>query len=223
MHMKTTFFFSSLLLAGFCFDGTAQPANEGLANRIIAGRTANAAMMKQYSWTCREEFTENGNVVDTRIDSVANGMDGTLQRTILNDDKSPLPRGFLRRRIAEKKREDVEKYLVGLRKLLDQYTLPTAGKIIDFVSQATDANGLLQLSGTSVVVPGDSFTLWVFAASQKSQKVQITSTFNGDSVAASASFLTLASGLNHIAYAELEVPAKGYRLQIHNFNYNQNN
>ncbi len=55
---------------------------------------------------------------------------------------------FLHRKIAERQQEEVEKYLVGLRQLLDQYTLPTAGKILGFVSQATiraaDANGMLR-------------------------------------------------------------------------------
>ncbi len=205
----------------------AQPAGEGLANRIIAARKANAALMKQYSWTCREDFLENGTPLDTRIDAVVYGPDGQLQRTVMNDDQSPLPRGFLRRKIAERKREEVEKYLVGLRKLLDQYTLPTAGKVLDFVSQTTiqapDANGMLQLTGNSVVIPGDTLVLGIQAGTQRTQKVQITTTFEGDTVTASASFRTLATGLNHIAFAEVDVPAKGYKLQIQNFDYNQNN
>ena len=226
--MKTSFV---LCVAVLAFAGpattSAQPVGEGLANKIIAARKANAALMKQYSWTCREEFLENGNVLDTRIDSVCFGPDGQPVRTIMNDDKAPLPSGFLRKRIAEKKGQEVEKYLVGLRKLLDQYTLPTAGKILDFVSQTTiqapDANGILQLTGNGVVTPGDTLVLGIQAGTQRTQKVQITTTFEGDSVTATASFKTLPSGLNHIAFAEVDVPAKGYKLQVQNFDYNQNN
>jgi len=226
--MKPISFITYLLvLAGLCSDGFAQGASEGLASRITAARKANATLMKQYSWTCRAEFIKEGKVLDTRIDSVTYGPDGQLQRTIMNDEKSPLPHGFLRKKVAEKEREDVEKYLAGLRKMLDQYTLPTAGKVLDFVNQSTiqapDANGMLQLNGSSVVVVGDTFTMWLQAATQRAEKVQITSFFEGETVTANASFKTLPSGLSHVAFAEIDVPAKGYRLQIHNFDYNRNN
>ena len=195
--------------------------------KIAGARKANAALMKQYSWQSRTEVIDKGKVADTRIESVAYGPAGQLQRTLLNDEKAPLPGGFLRKRIAESEREKVEKYLLGLRNLLDQYTLPTAGKMLDFVSaakiQAPDANGLLQLSGSSVVVPGDSLTLSVQATNRQTRKVTITTTFEGDMVTATASFNTLASGLNHLEFGEVDVPAKEMKLQLHNYNYNQNN
>ena len=54
---------------------------------------------------------------------------------MLNDQSAPLPFGFLRRRIAEHERQKVEEYLTGLRGLLEQYTLPTAGKVQDFMNR----------------------------------------------------------------------------------------
>jgi hypothetical protein len=185
--------------------------SEGLAAMITQARQANATLMKQYSWQSRTELIDNGNVADTCIEAVSYGPDGTLQRTLLNDESSRLPHGFLRRRIAEKKRERVEKYLVGLRHLLDQYTLPTQGKVLDFVSaaqiQAPDANGLLQITGSSVVAPGDTITLTVKAMTRQPTNVAITTSFEGDAVTASGSFKTLASGLNHLEFGEVDVPA----------------
>ena len=112
----------------------AQVANEGLANQIIAARQKNAALMKQYSWNCRTEVSENGTPKDTRIDTVTFGPDGQPQHTLLNDQSNPLPRGFFRKRMAEKEREKMEEYLKDLRTFLHQYTLPTAGKVINFIS-----------------------------------------------------------------------------------------
>jgi hypothetical protein len=202
-------------------------AQEGLAAKISEARKANATLLKQYSWQCRTELIHEGKVADTRIDQVVFGPDGQPQRTLLNDDKTPLPRGFVRRRLAEKERERVEHFLVGLRKLLDQYTLPSAGKILDFVEQAKiqapDANGLLLLTGAGVVVPGDSLSLWLDARTRLPSKIQVTSQFEGDTVQASASFKTLSSGVNHLEYGEVDVAAKEIRLQVHNFNFNQNN
>jgi hypothetical protein len=221
-----------LLIAGLAALGAVVPAaaqvtNEALANEIIAARKANAAMMHQYSWSSRLELLDNGQVKDTRIDLVSYGPNNQLQRTLVNDEHAPLPHGFLRKRIAEKEREKVHNYLSGLRAMLDQYTLPSAGKVIDFVSQAEikspDANGLMQITGGSVVVPGDSFTLWVDAKHRQTRKVQVTTFFEADMVTLSASFKTLSSGLTHLQYGEVDVPDKGLQLMVHNFDYNRNN
>src|SRR5262245_9086306 len=101
------------LLAGFSIPSLlpAQVANEGLANQILAARQKNAALMKQYSWSCRTEVLKNGTPEDTRIDTVTWGPDGQPQHTLLNDQANPLPRGFLRRRVAEEEKDKMEKYL----------------------------------------------------------------------------------------------------------------
>ena len=226
--MKKILILTTALLT-FCNvqQSAAQIPNQGLATMITLAQKANATMLKTYSWSSRTEFIDNGAVKDTRIESVACGPDGQLQRTLINDQSAPMPRGFLRKKIAEDEKKKVEKYLAGLSKVLDQYTLPSAGKVLDFVSQAQisapDANGLLQLTGSSVVVPGDSFTLSVTADKRQTRKMQITSFFEGDMVTVTATFTTLASGLTHMQFGEVDVPAKGYVLQVHNYDYNANN
>src|SRR5215813_5250559 len=113
------------------------PAPADMVVRIMAARRANAALMRQYSWTSRTEVIDQGQVKDLRIDAVNYGPTGQLQRTVMNDQSAPLPFGFLRRRVAEYEREKVQEYLAGLRDLLEQYTLPTAGKVQDFINKAT--------------------------------------------------------------------------------------
>jgi hypothetical protein len=218
---------TALLIWGNVQPGSAQIPNEGLAMKIIAARKANADLLKQYSWSSRAELLDNGTVEDTRIDLVSYGPDGQLQRTVVNDQSAPLPAGFLRKRVAENERDKVEKYYAALGKLLDQYTLPSAGKVIDFVSQAQisapDSNGLLQLTGSNVVSPGDTFMMWINPATGQVAKIQITTTYEQDMVQLNASYATLKTGLTHLQYAEVTVAAKGITLQVHNFDYNSNN
>src|SRR4051812_23496193 len=95
----------ALLACGLSLSAKAQIANEGLADKIYAAQKANAASLKQYSWSSRTEVLDGGKVQDVRIDSVSCGPDGQLQRTVLNDQSSPLPHGFLRKRIAEDERK----------------------------------------------------------------------------------------------------------------------
>ena len=203
------------------------PSLTEMAVRVTEARKANATLMRQYSWTSRTEVIDQGQVKDTRIDAVNYGPDGRLQRSIMNDQSAPLPFGFLRRRIAEYERTKVEEYLTGLRGLLEQYSLPTAGKVQDFMNKATasgpDANGLFEMTGRNVVFPDDTFSLWVDPRTRHAQKIHVSTTFEGDPVNLTATFKTLPTGLNHVAYAEVTVPAKQISVQVQNFDYNRNN
>jgi len=203
------------------------PSLTEMAVRVTEARKANATLMRQYSWTSRTEAIDQGQVKDTRIDAVNYGPDGRLQRSIMNDQSAPLPFGFLRRRIVEYERTKVEEYLTGLRGLLEQYSLPTAGKVQDFMNKATasgpDANGLFEMTGRNVVFPDDTFSLWVDPRTRHAQKIQVSTTFEGDPVNLTATFKTLPTGLNHVAYAEVTVPAKQISVQVQNFDYNRNN
>ena len=221
----------TVLLTGMIVIGWSQPilaqgslaSNANMAVQITEARKANALLMHQYTWNSRTELLENGEIKDNRIEMVNYGPGGQLQRSLLNDQSAPLPRGFLRRDIAEQKRQEMEQYLTGLRTLLDQYTLPTAGKALDFMNQAVttgpDANGIVTMTGSNVVVPGDSLTISALAATKHMTRVQANTLYQGNMVELTATFNTLASGLNYVAYAEVTIPAKQMSIQVQNFNY----
>jgi hypothetical protein len=202
-------------------------SNAATAVQLAAARKANAALMQQYSWTSRTEILEAGAVKDIRIELVNYGPGGQLQRSLLNDQSAPLPFGFLRRAIDEHRKKELEEYLTGLRALLEQYTLSSAGKILDFMNQAAisgpDAGGLLQMTGTNVAMPGDTFTVWIDARTRQTRRVHAGTYFQGSPVSLSATFKTLASGLTHLAFGEAVVPAKQLSVQVQDFDYNRNN
>jgi hypothetical protein len=205
----------------------AQVPNAGLALAITQARQQNATLMQQYSWSCRTELTENGTVKDTRIDTVTWGPNNQPQYTILNDTQNPLPRGFIRRRVAENEREQTEKFIQGIRTFLHQYTLPTAGQMLNFISAATipppDGNGVVQITGGSVVVPGDSVSLWINAPTKQTLRMTIMTTFQQHSVSVTATWKTLSNGLNYMAYAQINVPDEGLILTVQNYDMmNQN-
>jgi hypothetical protein len=222
----------TLLLAGLIAFGLPQTVlaqgsslakKASLAVQITEARKANAALMHQYSWNSRTELMDQGAVKDIRIELVKYGPGGQLQHTLLNDQGAPLPRGFLRRAIAEKDKEKMEGYLKGLRGLLDQYTLPTTGKVLDFMDQATttgpDSYGFLQMTGSGVVLPGDTLTIWTVAATHRTSKIAVTTFYEGDVVEVTAMFKTLPGGLTHVDYAEVTIPAKQLSVQVQNYDY----
>src|SRR5262245_39977482 len=74
------------------------------------GLPGQRTLMQQYSWASRTEVIDQGQVKDIRIDAGNYGPGGQVQRTIMNDQSAPRPFGFLRRRIAEIERKQVEQY-----------------------------------------------------------------------------------------------------------------
>lgn len=225
----------SLFLAGLVALALPQAAqaqgalssDANMAVQLTEARKANDTLMRQYTWNSRTELLENNEVKDIRLELVNYAPDGTLQRSLLNDSGASLPRGFLRRAIAEDKRKKMEDYLSGLRGLLDQYTLSTTGKILDFMTSATtigpDASGLVEMTGHNVVSPGDTLSIWTDARTRKTRRLLVNGFYQGDIVTLTATFNTLPSGLTYMAYADVSVPAKQMTVQVQNFDYNRPN
>lgn len=207
----------------------AQVPNEGLAMKIVAARKANATLMQQYMWTSRTELIKEGKTLDIRIEQVQYGPDGNLIRSELNNESFTHPHGFLRKKIAEDKKKELEEYLKGLRGLLEQYTLPSAGKVIDFMSaasvqftQAPDGSQLLMMQGNNVVKPGDSLSIWATPSKNQMKKVQISTTYEGGAATITCTYKTKPNGLTHMSMADVDIPDKGLTLMIHNYDYEQN-
>jgi hypothetical protein len=220
-----------IVVAALAFHAAAASAQANVGEnaaktvQVVQARAQNAALLKQYTWTERIDFQVNGTQKDLRLDLCNFGPDGKLQRTIMNDQSAPLPRGFFRRAIAKSKKEDMEKYIKGLGQLFHQYALPTPGAVLNFMdSAATMPSGpnQLMMTGQNVVQPGDSLTIYVNATTQKTERVAVSTSYQGNPVTLTATFATLPNGLNYPAYAEIEVPAKGYDILIQNFNYQMN-
>lgn len=206
---------------------SAPSGNMQMAAQISEARKANAALMRQYTWNSRTEVIENNDIKDTLIEMVNYAPDGMLTRSVLNDQQAPLPRGFLRRAIAEDERKKLEEYLTDVRGLLEQYANPTEGKILDFLNQAAtsgpDAAGLFEMTGRNVMVPGDIFSMWTDARTRHTRKIQVTTNYKGDPANVTATYQTLASGLTYMAFAEITVPTRQLRVQVQNFNYTRPN
>ena len=206
---------------------TSQSAPIDVALQVTEAREANAALMRQYTWTSRTEVIDEGQLKDVRIEAVNYSSSGELRRNVLNDAAAPMPDGFLRRHVAEHERLKVEEYLAGLRSLLEDYTLPRVGQVHKFMATATasgpDAGGLVEFTGRSVVLPGDTFSVWVDPRTRQGQKVQVSTTFDGVPVKLTATFKTLPSGLNHVAYAEVAMPTRQISIRVQNFDYDRIN
>jgi hypothetical protein len=231
--MKTSFLrlAPALALAAWASAAPAQDAaNQALraeiAGKVTAARQANATAMQQYTWDQRTELLEDGTVKDTKVEMV-NWVNGQYQKSLVSNEGPSLPRFGLRKRIAEAKQKEMQEYMSGLKAQLEQYTMGTSPQLLAFFNKASvsgpDATGLLALSGGSVVMPGDSMTLWVNASTHKAARAFVATTYQGDSVTMNATFNVLSTGLSYMNYADTQIPSKQMEVQVSNFNYNKNN
>ncbi len=207
-------------------DAANQALRAGIAEKVTASRQANAAAMQQYTWDQRTEVLEDGVVKDTRVEMV-NWVNGQYQKSQVSDQGPSLPRFGLRKRNAEEKQKEMKEYAAGLKALLQQYTLDSSPQLLAFYNKAQvsgpDASGLLALSGGSVVMPGDSMTVWINATTHKAAKAFIATNYQGSPVTMNATFNALAAGLSYMNFCDIQIPAKQLELQVSNFNYNKNN
>lgn len=236
-HRLITSVFTVILAGATLTPAAAQTATTGSADRavqIAQTRRANGALMHHFAWNSRVEVVINGQVKDTKIEQLSYDSSGQLQTLLLNDQKAsrtylPTPIGFLRKAIAEDKEKEMVAFLTGLKGMLGQYTLSTAGKILDFMTTATatgpNANGLLQLTGNNVVVPGDNLTLLVNPWTQHVTQMMVNTSFQGAPAQLTATFETLPGpvngGLNYVSFAEVTVPSKQLSVQVQNYNFNR--
>jgi hypothetical protein len=207
-------------------DAANQGLRAGIAEKVTAARQANATAMQQYTWDQRTEMLEDGTVKDTRVQMV-NWVNGQYQKSLVSNEGPSLPRFGIRKRIAEAKQKEMQEYMSGLKAQLEQYTMGTSPQLLAFFNKAQvsgpDATRLIALSGGSVVLPGDSMTLWVNASTHKAAKAFVATTYQGDSVTMNATFNVLATGLSYMNFADIQIPSKQMEIQVSNFNYNKNN
>ena len=207
-------------------DAANQALRAQIAEKVTAARQANAAAMQQYTWDQRTELLEDGTVKDTRVEMV-NWVNGAYQKSLVSNQGPSLPRFGIRKRIAEAKQKEMQEYMSGLKNQLQQYTMGTSPQLLAFFNKAAvsgpDATGLVALSGGSVVMPGDSMTVWVNAATKKTVKAFVATNYQGQAVTMNATLNTLPTGLDYVSFADIQIPGKQMEVQVSNFNYNKNN
>ena len=98
-----------------------------------------------------------------------------------------------------------------------------------FISQANiqgghapDGSPVMQMSGSNVVNPGDTFFLAVNPTTFQTRRIQVSTTYQGDTVTVTATFATLPSGLTYPQYVDVEVPDKQLSLLVQNYDYSPN-
>jgi len=200
-----------------------EPPNKALlATEINEGRKHNAAQMRNYSWNTRTEVKMDGEVKSVKVELIRFTPEGALQKAMVSDSTAGAkkPRG-IRGKVASKKKKGMQEWAAELGKLLQQYSLPTSGSLLDFLDNATvERTGqMVNLVGKNVIQQGDSMAILVDAGSKQLKIIEVKTSLDGDAVDVQIISKNLDDGLSYTARQVVKVPAKKVELIIENYDF----
>ena len=210
-------------LLGLAAVAVAEPPDKGtLATQIAEGRKQNHMMMRDYTWNTRTEVKIDGEVKSLKVDLVRFTPEGEIQRTKISDsaDGQKKPKG-IKGKVASKKIKEMQQWATELKALLQKYSLPTAGSLLDFMDKATvEHDGQLATAvAGSVVQPGDKMTVLADTASRQMKMIEVVTSLDGDAVQVEILNEKLQDGPSYTARQIVKVPAQKVELTIENFNF----
>ena len=199
----------------------AQTDMAAVAEKVSKARQQNAMKTRDYSWTQRTEVKLKGETKSLKTEIVRFTVDGELQKTPIDETSAKKPKG-VRGKVAKKKAGEMKDWMADLGEVLKQYSLPTAGNLLDFFNKAAvspDGDGR-KLDATDVVQAGDRMSVWI-DANHKMVKTEVSTQHDGSDVKLETDHSTTPDGLDYTARTVIVVPDKGVEMTVENFSYQE--
>jgi len=231
--MKRILIASLSLAIAFCLT-LAQPAStqdqkQAIQEKVAAFKQSSAENQKalrQYTWTESTELSLKGEVKSTKVEQCRYGPDGKVQKTLQSAPPEKKEMRRLKKRVVEKKTDEMKDYMEQVVALIQQYIPPqpelikadVAGGNASFSPQGADA---IQLQFKDFVKKGDvvTFTLNTAAKAIRQVKVDTYMDEEKEKVALAVDFQTLPDGTNYAASKSLDVTAKKIVVKVTASNY----
>ena len=186
----------------------------------------NQAALRQYSWTSHTDIRLKGEVKTTKDDMCRYGPDGQVQKAPIGSPAQPKDLHGLRKRVVEKKTDELEDYMQRAVALIRDYVPPSSERI-EVAKQAGNISlgeagpGSLQLQIRNYLKQGDSLVLTFDAAAKVLRRVNVNTYIDNpkDAVTLDVEFQTLPDGTNYPASTTLNAPEKKLQVVTQNANY----
>lgn len=197
----------------------AQVDMTDVMSKVSQARQENAQQTRAYSWTQRTEVKVKGEVKSLKTEIVRYTADGELQKTLIDESSAKSPRG-IRGKVAKKKGGEMKDWMAELGELLQAYSLPTSGNLLDFLNKAaiTSDGAGRRLDATDVVQTGDRMSVWL-GADHKMVKSEVASRYDGSDVKLVTDHDATPDGLDYVARTTILVPDKAVEMTVENFSY----
>ena len=197
-----------------------------MEQRFAQAQQENAQALKQYTWKSRTEIRKGGETRNVQLNLMRYDIRGTLQKTLISTTpQQQLPTRGLRGHIAQKKKEDFVETLHSLETVAKSYSELPPDRMQRFMATATTTpeigpqQKLLRITGSDVVKPGDSMSLWVDAVTRKMRKIEIQTALVRKLVRVSSDFQDLPKGPNYMARSVMDYPSEELTVITENFDH----
>ncbi len=218
-------------VAAGSYGAAAQQAGGALQEKLAVMKEAAAAnqqALRRYTWLETTRISLKGEVKSTKQESCLYRPDGTIQKTPVSP---PQPqdqsggRGRLRRRIVEKKKEELTDYMQQVKGLIGQYVPPDPNRMQQAYQSGNvfinPSPGLIRLAFKNYVQSGDSMTLSLDENTRKLSGLNVNSYLGEekDAVTLSVQFGVLPDGTRYPAQVVVVATAKKIQVTVTNSNY----
>ncbi len=207
----------------------AQDPKQVMQQKVAAFQQSiaeNQKALRSYTWTETTQIKLKGEVKSSKIESCRYGPDGKVQKTLLSDPPAKKEMRGLKKKIVEKKTEEMKDYMDRVSSLVHRY-VPPQGELIQsavaqgnlsFSPQGSDA---ILLQFKNYVKTGDlvSITLDTAAKQIRQFKVDTFLDEEKEKVILRVDFENLPDGIWYAGTKDLQVAAKEINVHIIDSNF----
>ena len=200
------------------------------AERVIALKTALAASqtaLRQYEWIETTVVSVNGEEKSRKQAQCYYGVDGNLQKVVVNQSAPDPKKPGLRGLIAEHKQEELTDYMQSAVSLVRLYVPPDpvslqavkdAGKV---AIQLTDPGRSVRLVFNDYLKSGDSLSVDVNLVTNQPMAVNVNSYLDSqqDPVTLSVTFGNFPNGIIYVSRSVLNATDKNLQVTVENSGY----
>jgi hypothetical protein len=202
--------------------------NSDLQQRLAVVNQAvadNKQKLHQYEWTETTQLTLKGDAKPPSQDMCQYGPDGQVQKTPIGPPPEQPDDRRLKKRIVERKKEEIKDYMGEVKNVLSMYVPPDPQKMQQAYQAGkvslNPAGDILNLVFRDYAQPGDQMTLSFDTATRKITNLNV-STYMGetkDAVTLQVQMASLPDGTNYAQQTILNASAKQLVVTTTNSNY----
>jgi hypothetical protein len=198
--------------------GRSQDNKQALQEKVAAFKQSlaeNQKALRQYTWTENTKLSLKGEVKSTKVEQCRYGPDGKVQKTLISAPPEKKEMRGLKKRVVEKKTDEMKDYMEGVVALIQRYVPPPPELIKADVaggnaSLSPQGQGAIQLQFKNFVKSGDLVSFFLDTAAKAIRQVKVDTFMDeeNEKVALTVDYQTLPDGTNYAATKNLDVTAK---------------
>ncbi len=194
-----------------------------------AGAPGQPGAAAEDEWVETTIVSLKGEEKDRKQERAYYGVDGKVQKVLLDEEKARRQRGAggrLKQRVVAKKTGEMKDYMEAAAALIQQYVPPNPADIDsarkrEKVAVKPGQGGVVRLEFTDYIKPGDLLAVDLDAAANRLVGISVNTYLDtpDDAVTLNVGFATLPDGTNYTAQTTLDAKAKNVTVVVQKSGY----